>query len=276
MLGANPYASNGSLCTAPDFPGRIEAMRARGGKLVVVDPRRSRTADAADEWLPDPPRHRRVCCSWRMVARAVRRRPRRPRAASSLPHLAGLDEVRMLAAPFTPEAVAPACGIDAATIRRIAHELAAAPTAAVYGRIGTSTQAEFGTVGVVAGRRAQHAAPATSTGPAARCSPCPAAGGRHDPGHARRRQGVHGRPGPHPGARPARGDGRVPGGGAGRGDRRTGRRRGAASRAPWSRWPATRCCRRPNADRLDAALDQLDFMVSASTSTSTRPPATPT
>jgi anaerobic selenocysteine-containing dehydrogenase len=44
MLGANPYASNGSLCTAPDFPGRLEAMRARGGRLVVVDPRRSRTA----------------------------------------------------------------------------------------------------------------------------------------------------------------------------------------------------------------------------------------
>ena len=51
MLGANPYASNGSLCTAPDFPGRLEAMRERGGKLVVVDPRRSRTADEADEWL---------------------------------------------------------------------------------------------------------------------------------------------------------------------------------------------------------------------------------
>ena len=52
MLGANPYASNGSLCTAPDFPGRLEAMRARGGRLVVVDPRRSRTAQAADEWVP--------------------------------------------------------------------------------------------------------------------------------------------------------------------------------------------------------------------------------
>ena len=51
MLGANPYASNGSLATAPDWPGRIEALRARGGKLVVVDPRRSRTAEEADEWI---------------------------------------------------------------------------------------------------------------------------------------------------------------------------------------------------------------------------------
>ncbi|MCK0525228.1 molybdopterin-dependent oxidoreductase, partial [Escherichia coli O3] len=51
MLGANPYASNGSLATAPDWPGRIEALRARGGKFVVVDPRRSRTAEEADEWI---------------------------------------------------------------------------------------------------------------------------------------------------------------------------------------------------------------------------------
>lgn len=51
IMGANPYASNGSLCTAPDFPGRIEAIRARGGKVVVVDPRRSRTAEEADQWI---------------------------------------------------------------------------------------------------------------------------------------------------------------------------------------------------------------------------------
>src|SRR5215510_12671052 len=49
MLGANPWESNGSLCTAPDFPGRVEAIRERGGKVVVVDPRRTKTADHADE-----------------------------------------------------------------------------------------------------------------------------------------------------------------------------------------------------------------------------------
>ncbi len=51
MLGANPYESNGSLCTAPDFPGRLDALRERGGKLVVVDPRRTKTADKADRWV---------------------------------------------------------------------------------------------------------------------------------------------------------------------------------------------------------------------------------
>jgi anaerobic selenocysteine-containing dehydrogenase len=57
----------------------------------------------------------------------------------------GIDTVRELAAPFSPEAVAPVCGIDADDIVRLARELAAAPTAAVYGRIGTCTQ-EFGTL----------------------------------------------------------------------------------------------------------------------------------
>src|SRR5919198_1270871 len=49
LLGANPVESNGSLATAPDWPGRLDALRARGGRLVVVDPRRSRTAERADE-----------------------------------------------------------------------------------------------------------------------------------------------------------------------------------------------------------------------------------
>ena len=49
ILGANPMASNGSLMTAPDMRGRLRAIRARGGKIVVVDPRRTRTADEADE-----------------------------------------------------------------------------------------------------------------------------------------------------------------------------------------------------------------------------------
>ena len=51
MLGANPLVSNGSLMTAPDMPRRLRAIRERGGKLVVVDPRRSETAEIADEHL---------------------------------------------------------------------------------------------------------------------------------------------------------------------------------------------------------------------------------
>ncbi len=51
MLGANPWESNGSLCTAPDFPGRLKAIQARGGRFVVVDPRRTKTAEEADEHI---------------------------------------------------------------------------------------------------------------------------------------------------------------------------------------------------------------------------------
>ncbi len=142
MLGANPYASNGSLATAPDWPGRLEALRARGGRLVVVDPRRSRTAEEADEWVAVRPGSD-------------------PFLLAAMVHVVfdedlvdlgdvrnftvGLDEVRDLVAPFTPEAVEAVVGVDAGTIARLARDLAAAPTAAVYGRIGTTT-AEFGTL----------------------------------------------------------------------------------------------------------------------------------
>ena len=142
ILGGNPYASNGSLCTAPDFPGRIEAMRARGGRLVVVDPRRSRTAEEADEWLPIRPG------TDAMFLMAIVNVLFADGLADPGPTVAGLvdglDELRGLAAPFTPAAVAAATGLDPFTISRIAHELASAPSSTVYGRIGTTTT-EFGT-----------------------------------------------------------------------------------------------------------------------------------
>ncbi len=142
ILGANPYASNGSLCTAPDFPGRIEAIRARGGKLVVVDPRRSRTAEEADEWLPIRPGTDALLLMSIVQVLFADGLADPGELVGAL--LDGVDELRELSTPFTPEAVEVATGIDASTIRRIAHELANAPTATVYGRIGTTTT-EFGT-----------------------------------------------------------------------------------------------------------------------------------
>ena len=142
VLGANPYASNGSLCTAPDFPGRIEAIQSRGGKLVVVDPRRSRTAEQADEWLPIRPGSDALLLA--AIANTLYEEGLADPGPHVADHLAGVGDVRVALAPFTPERVEAATGIDAATIRRLARELAAAPTAAVYGRIGTTTT-EFGT-----------------------------------------------------------------------------------------------------------------------------------
>ena len=142
MLGANPWESNGSLCTAPDFPGRVKAIQARGGKVVVVDPRRSRTAEEADEHLavrPGTDAHLLVAMVQVLFAEDL------VDLGELAAHVAGVDELRAAVEPFTPEAVAPTVGVDAEVIRRLAREIAAAPSAAVYGRIGTCT-VEFGTI----------------------------------------------------------------------------------------------------------------------------------
>nr|MBU6203489.1 molybdopterin oxidoreductase family protein [Acidobacteriota bacterium] len=142
MLGANPYASNGSLATAPDWPGRLEAIRARGGRIIVVDPRRSRTAESADEWLPIRPGTDALLLA--AMVQAVFAAGRADIGAHLAGHVNGMEEVKVALAQFTPEAVERVVGIDAATIRRIALELCAAERAAVYGRIGTTT-VSFGT-----------------------------------------------------------------------------------------------------------------------------------
>ncbi|MEV5017684.1 molybdopterin oxidoreductase family protein [Streptomyces sp. NPDC053780] len=139
IIGANPAVSNGSLCAAPDFAGRMRRIRARGGRIVVVDPRRTPTAELADEHVfvrpgSDP------ALLFAMVHTLLTEDLDTIRVP-----VAGLDRLRELAAAFTPEHVAPYCGVDAGTIRRLARELAAAPTAAVYARLGTCT-AEFGTL----------------------------------------------------------------------------------------------------------------------------------
>jgi anaerobic selenocysteine-containing dehydrogenase len=142
VLGANPFASNGSLMTAPDYPGRLRALRARGGKFVVVDPRRSKTAEEADEHLfirPGADAHFLFGIVHTLFDEGL------VTLGTVADHVAGADEIERLARDFSPAAVAPVCGIDAETIRRTARELAAAARAVVYGRIGTCTQ-EFGTL----------------------------------------------------------------------------------------------------------------------------------
>jgi anaerobic selenocysteine-containing dehydrogenase len=143
ILGANPLASNGSLMTAPDMRGRLRALRERGGKLVVLDPRRSRTAEVADEHhfiRPGTDAHLLFALVHVLLAEDLARPGERLSSICD-----GLETVRALAAPFSPEAVSARCGIEPATIRRMARELAAADSAAVYGRIGTCTQ-EFGSL----------------------------------------------------------------------------------------------------------------------------------
>ena len=142
ILGANPLASNGSLLTAPDMRGRLRAIQERGGKVVVVDPRRSRTAEVADEHhfiRPGTDAH----LLFALVHVILEEGLARPGRLAEL--CDGFDALEPLARDWTPEAAAAATGIEADAIRGMARDLAAAERAAVYGRIGTTTQ-EFGTL----------------------------------------------------------------------------------------------------------------------------------
>jgi anaerobic selenocysteine-containing dehydrogenase len=141
-LGANPLASNGSLMTAPDARGRLKGIQARGGKVVVVDPRRTRTAQTADEHFFIRPGTDALLLAG--IANTLFAEGLVDLGAAG-PHVEGVEAVGELVEPFTAEAVAPATGIAAADVRRLARELASAESAAVYGRVGTTTQA-FGTL----------------------------------------------------------------------------------------------------------------------------------
>jgi anaerobic selenocysteine-containing dehydrogenase len=135
-------ASNGSLWTVPDFRGKAKAMRERGGKIVVVDPRRNETADIADRHVPIRPGGDAFLLLGMVNTLFAEGLVRLGRIGE---HVAGVAEVQAAVQPFTPEAVAARCGIDAQTIRGLARELAAAERAAVYGRLGTCTQ-EYGSL----------------------------------------------------------------------------------------------------------------------------------
>ncbi|OBG88142.1 molybdopterin-binding oxidoreductase [Mycobacterium sp. E802] len=142
IIGANPLVPNGSLATAADFPGKLRALRKRGGKLVVIDPARTRTAELAHRHVAPRPGTDAALLFAIVHALFDEDLVDLGRLAE---HVNGLEEVRALADEFSPEAVEQACGVPAEEIRELARELAAAPTAAVYGRIGTST-VEFGTI----------------------------------------------------------------------------------------------------------------------------------
>ena len=138
VIGGNPIASNGSMWTVPDFRGKAKALRARGGKLIVIDPRRTETAAIADRHLFIRPGGD----AFLLLGIANALTPNLGRLAE---HTSGLPELVAAIAPFTPEVVSPRCGIPAADIRALAQELQTTPRAAVYGRIGTCTQ-PFGTL----------------------------------------------------------------------------------------------------------------------------------
>lgn len=142
VMGGNPQASQGSLLACADILGELDGIRARGGKVVVIDPRRTGTADRADEWVPIVPG---TDAAFLLAMVHVLFADDLVDLGDVADLLDGVDAVRTAAAEFPPERVETTTGVPAATIRRLARELAAAPSAALYGRIGTCNQ-EFGTL----------------------------------------------------------------------------------------------------------------------------------
>lgn len=141
ILGANPVVSNGSLWTVPDFRGKAKALHARGGRLVVIDPRRNETAQIADEFHFIRPGADAFFLAGLVHALFDENLVELGRLAGLVD---GLEALRPAVQQFAPERVASRCGIPAGTIRDLARTLAKAQRAAVYGRLGTCTQ-EFGT-----------------------------------------------------------------------------------------------------------------------------------
>ncbi len=137
VLGANPAVSNGSLMTAPGVREKIKTIRARGGKVVVVDPRRTETAKHASEHVavrPGGDPYLLLGMLHVIFAEGL----------VDLGHLAarcdGLEDLRELAERWSPQRAAVHAGVEEETIARLARELAAAPRAVVYGRVGVCQQ----------------------------------------------------------------------------------------------------------------------------------------
>ena len=142
IIGGNPAASKGSIFSHRNVMQAIADLRSRGGKVIVIDPVRTGTAKAADEWISlRPGTDAALLLGVVHILFAERR--------IDLGHLEGLvsgvEALRAAAASYPPERVADFCGVPAETIRALARQIADAPRAAVYGRIGTCTQ-EFGSL----------------------------------------------------------------------------------------------------------------------------------
>lgn len=142
VLGANPVVSNGSMWTVPDFRAKAKAMQARGGRLVVIDPRRSETAELANEHVfirPGGDVFLLLGIVHTLFAEGL------VRLGRLAPHIDGVEQVERVVADFSPVRVGPRCGIEPTVIRDLARALATTECAALYGRIGTCTQ-EYGTL----------------------------------------------------------------------------------------------------------------------------------
>jgi formate dehydrogenase len=133
MVGANPLVSHGSVMSAPRVKDQLHAITERGGRVVVVDPRRSETARAFEHLAVNPDSDAWLLLSLLHVifaggledALAIERQA------------SGTEALRALAAKHPPEVTEERTGVPAARVRELARDLARAEHAAVYGRTGS-------------------------------------------------------------------------------------------------------------------------------------------
>lgn len=143
IIGGNPLVSNGSIMTAPGMRRRLRDIQRRGGRVVVLDPRRTETADVADAHHFVRPGSDALTLAAMIHTLfdegLIGDGPWRGWST-------GIDDLADAVAPFEPERVADAIGVSASTLRTLARDVVATDGAAVYGRVGLTTQL-FGGLG---------------------------------------------------------------------------------------------------------------------------------
>lgn len=140
LVGCNPLVSNATGITAPR--GRLQAIQERGGRIVVIDPVRTRSAEIADLHLPVRPGSDAALLAAAVHVVFAEGLERIERLGE---HAAGVEDLRRAVTPFTPEAVSARCGLEPEDIRAFAREVASAESAAIYPRVGAMTQ-RYGSV----------------------------------------------------------------------------------------------------------------------------------
>lgn len=142
IIGGNPLVSNGSMMTAPGFGKRMDEIKARGGRVVVIDPRRTETAEKATEHhfiKPETDAFLMFALLHEIFEADL------VDLATLAGVVDGLEALREAVAPFDADKAAEMTGIPADTIRQLAHDFATAKSAVCYARMGASTQS-FGTL----------------------------------------------------------------------------------------------------------------------------------
>jgi anaerobic selenocysteine-containing dehydrogenase len=141
-MGGNPLVSQGSIMSAPDIKRRLAALRARGGKSIVIDPRRTETANSCDQHIFIKPG---TDAFFLLAFVNVLFAENRVALGRLAPVIDGVDALRAVANDFTPENTAAVTGVDSVVLRTLVKNYCATDRAALYARIGLCTQ-EFGTL----------------------------------------------------------------------------------------------------------------------------------